>query len=236
MHSLKQERAMNFSQVLFINDGPYESRYHDLRCRNVGVLQEPTAMTAAFVQDECRMKPHLQSFKKRVHFGNDDNDSVRTEVISIPSRFLEEGEDFQALWWDNANLAASKSESMRLAQKHSEENSAYQRSLLFLMKSYKKEYRNRQALLEHIRTIRQAGDVRGLEQSIMPVLKLYRTASSRTLLSLQEELRKKQYNPEMAATLLRQKSVQMSRGSRQLAFRLGQADHMEAKDIQSKKK
>jgi hypothetical protein len=106
------------------------------------------------------------------------------------------------------------------------------------MKSYKPEqyHHCRQMLLRHVKTVLKA-DVRGLEQRTVPKLKAYRKRASQSLLALQRKLQNDNGNnfryltEDMVTTKLRQKSLQASRGSRQLAFCLAQADRLAALEI-----
>jgi hypothetical protein len=159
---------------------------------------------------------------KRVHFGT-------TKTVTVPTT---DQEDTPMLWYDSSSFEKRRSSDRSLVKKHSsKESPAYHEAVLFLMKSYKPEHRSSKKLLEKIRTLTQT-EVRGLEHRIVPLLKVYRSISVKEVLDLQKKLRAEDFGlSETAASLLRQKSVKMSRAGRQLAFRLAQADRLEAKAI-----
>jgi hypothetical protein len=200
---------------------------------NTMVLYKAAAMRASFYgEDEAA--PQIQvtptrpaDCKKRVHFGN--NDSFCTYPAALPA--MEDAES-PTLWWDKVSLESRRSSDKRLVCKNSlRENPAFHESVIFLMKTYNANSHCRQKLMERVDTLRDA-DVRGLERCIVSVLKEMRVTSVKEILKFQRELQGESFTrPEIAATLLRRKSLKLSRAARQLAFRLAQADRQEAKEI-----
>lgn len=140
--------------------------------------------------------------------------------------------DASNLWWDKGSLDNRRATDKHLVFKNSRrENPAFHDSIQFLMKSYKTNTQCRQKLMERVEILRDA-DVRGLEQRIVPKLKEMRSSSVKEVLQLQRKLRGESFTrSEIKANMLRQKSLKLSRAARQLAFRLAQADRLEAKEI-----
>jgi hypothetical protein len=185
------------------------------------------AMDLPMVPRNQQKKQVCHEKKKQVRFESARNGSVvRIKPNIVPAV---NSEHSKKIWWNDCSLKNNRSENACDAQ----EQSQYEESILFLMNSYRTKSRCRRTLSAHIQRVTKA-DIRGLEQRNVPILKVMRKISSKSVLELQQKLRQREgiaQNPELVATLLRRKSLKMSRGSRQLAFRLAQADHMEAKGI-----
>lgn len=160
-------------------------------------------------------QPSSLNQKKQVHFGSSSS-------ITLPAV-----EDPTALYWDQASFVERRKSDKVIMDQHSIKHSpAYHEAIVFLVKSFKSENQSREELTERVRIVR-AADVRGFESKIVPLLKLQRMVAVHEVLKLQKKLQG--IRPEMKATMLRRKSLKMSREARQLAFRLAQADRLDAK-------
>jgi len=158
---------------------------------------------------------------KRVHFGNFQS------VITLPA--IDDPTTISS--YDQDEMAKRRASVQAIVDQHSvQKNPAYHDAILFLMKSFEAENQSREGLRERVRIVR-ATDVRGLEGRIVPLLRLHRSMRVREVLKLQKKLlHRSNIRPEMRAPMLRRKSLKLSREARQLAFRLAQADRLDAKE------
>jgi hypothetical protein len=165
-----------------------------------------------------------QRLEKRVHFCD-----VVLEVTIPPV----EEEEKSLLWWKNSHFDKRRASDQSVINSNSaKKNPNYHDSLVFLMKSYK-HGQERDELLSHVHVILQA-DARGLEHRISSRIRSHRHVHVKEVLRLQKKLRGEGAQwlyggSEMIELLLRKKSLKLSRPSRQLAFRLAQADTLELK-------
>ena len=229
MFTTEHNAIVNRSAVLF-HPQPNLSFHPSSVLLNVALKQAADSMRENYVsvQSSALLPNQVQPrcshtyYPKRVRFGT-------TNTVTVPPV---DPEDVPMLWYDRSSLAKKRSSDRILVNKHSiKENPAYHEAVLFLMKSYKPEHKSSKKLLEKVRTVTQT-EVRGLEHRIVPMLKAYRSISVKEVLKLQKKMHAEGISrPEIAAFMLRQKSAKMSRAGRQLAFRLAQADRLEAKAI-----
>ena len=168
------------------------------------------------------ISPQLSTVnKKRVCFGDNH------QVIVVPR-----SEDPSVLWWDQVDFAARRYLDNVVVDKHAldeKERRAYSEAVIYLMHSFQQEKLSREELIERVHVVLSA-NVRGLESRIVPLLKASRMHSAREILKLQQKLKQGNIRPEMASTMLRRKSLKLSRASRQLAFRMAQADRLAVKE------
>jgi hypothetical protein len=158
--------------------------------------------------------------KKRVHF------SDVAFAVTIPRADPTEA---HKLWWDDATLLQRRACDRVAVERNSVHwNPLYHESIMYLMMSYHKEAQCRERLMERVRIVLDA-DVRGLEQRIVSQIKVNRHVAVKELLHMQRKLRQDgRVRPEAGTLLLRHKSLKLSRTARQLAFRLAQADQLDA--------
>jgi hypothetical protein len=158
--------------------------------------------------------------KKRVHF------SDVAFAVTIPRA---EPSEAHKLWWDDATLLQRRACDRVAVEKNSVHwNPLYHESIMYLMMSYHKEAQCRERLMERVRIVLDA-DVRGLEQRIVSQIKVNRHVAVKEVLHMQRKLRQDgRVRPEAGTLLLRHKSLKLSRTARQLAFRLAQADQLDA--------
>lgn len=149
--------------------------------------------------------------QKQVHFG-----TRRTTVIpAVPDS------ETSHLWWDDHALDKRRRTDKVICSRNSvNKNPSYHIAMMRLMESFDKA--DRQKLTDQVRTIRKA-NLRGLEHRIVHTLRGNRVRAVQGILKAQLQTS----NPEK----LRQTSLRLSRTSRQIAFRLAQADRLEAKDV-----
>ena len=162
--------------------------------------------------------------KKRVCFESSCN-NISQQVVAVIPRC----EDPSVLWWDPVDLVARRYLDAVAVDKfalNKADQFAYHAAVDYLMTSFQPDKQSRQELTEHVRVIRSAR-VRGLESRMAPRLKVARRQFCGEILKLQRKLRQANLRPEMAATMLRRKSLKLSRASRQFAFRMAQADRMD---------
>lgn len=180
--------------------------------------------------------------RKYVHFGDGPQREIGQEcccyTVTVPRV---DPVDVHRVWWNDESLYARRAIDKGTVEENSlQNNPLYHESMLALMHSYKKEDQSRQQLLERVRIVRET-NVRGLEQRILPLLKVHRHLAIREVLKLHRALKRSDndnrnelcsssstMHPDMAALVLRQKSLKMSRMARQLAFRMAQADELDA--------
>jgi hypothetical protein len=180
---------------------------------------------------------------KRVTFGNVYTYSEPTTFSNSSSSCSGDGGNPEdppprqdQLWWDRDALGERRALDMQLVANNAVDlNPDYHESMLYLMKSYKKQYQCRSELVDRVKALNGA-NVRGLEQRIVPMLKMYRSVASKEVLKFQDQLRRQQHqyhnmDDDIVAVLMRQRALKYSRASRQLAFRLAQADSLEANSI-----
>jgi hypothetical protein len=158
--------------------------------------------------------------KKRVHF------SDVAFAVTIPRADPSEA---HKLWWDDATVLQRRARDRVAVERNSVHwNPLYHESITFLMMSYHKEAQCRERLMERVRLVLDA-DVRGLEQRIVSQIKVNRHVAIKEILHMQRKLRQDgRVRPEAGSLLLRHKSLKLSRTARQLAFRLAQADQLDA--------
>lgn len=212
---------------------PYENRHQcfaAINRANLLFLQRAVSMRvgppSAIVVEES-MEAEVEVFpqqtspfnKKRVWFG--------ANSVTVVPRV----ENQSALWWDQVDFAARRSLDNAAVDRHSKKEGSmtYREAVLYLMKSFQSENQSREELIEHVRTVR-AANVRGLEARIVPFFKASRSYHVREILKLQKKFEKGDIRPEMAATMLRRKSLILSRASRQFAFRMAQSDRLDVKE------
>jgi hypothetical protein len=162
----------------------------------------------------------VRAAKKRVHF------SDVAFAVTIPRADPSEA---HKLWWDDATLLQRRACDRVAVERNSVHwNPLYHESIMFLMMSYHKEAQCRERLMERVRIVLDA-DVRGLEQRIVSQIKVNRHVAIKEILHMQRKLRLDgRVRPEAGTLLLRHKSLKLSRTARQLAFRLAQADQLDA--------
>jgi len=127
-----------------------------------------------------------------------------------------------ALWWNAEDFSQHQRQAKLVASKYSTRED-YRDAVISIMKSY------REGATYTPEQLKMAAETeaRGLEKRVVPVLNLYRKRAMKTVLDLQEQLRLLDF--ETKSRLIRQKSMQATRCSRQLALKLAQGDLMEAK-------
>jgi hypothetical protein len=165
--------------------------------------------------------------------------SLQQQVFIVPNDDVEPRQWLQQGDLDQQRLA-DKRISAIVAQ-----DEEYQSAILFLMKSFKAEhYVGRQQLLDQVRVLLKRPEARGLEHRIAVVLKSKRIKAVHRFLQHQRTIRRPptqqrhQQQPLVGgdhniitSLQLRQVSLKLSRGARQLAFRLAQCDRLAAKAI-----
>lgn len=199
--------------------------------RSLGSLMLPTAdfmlygaSTPITTLEGYSSTSTRQRLGKRVHFSD-----VVFEVTIPP---VEEDQK-SLLWWKNSHFNKRRASDQSVIDNNSaKKNPNYHDSLLFLMKSYQ-QGQDREELLSHVHIILQA-DARGLEHRISSRIRANRHVHVQEVLRLQKTLWRGEEGAMFGSTmmielLLRKKSLQLSRPSRQLAFRLAQADSLELK-------
>lgn len=139
------------------------------------------------------------------------------QVFIVPNDDVEPRE-----WLKPEDLDRRRNADKQIGNQVSEE---YVQSILFLLKSFKAEhYVGRQQLLHHVQVLLKHPEARGLEHRIVTLLKRQRIKAVHKLL-------RHQHNDRRNERTLRQVSLKLSRGARQLAFRLAQSDRLAAKAI-----
>jgi hypothetical protein len=171
--------------------------------------------------------------------------SLQQQVFTVPNDDVEPRQWLQPEDLDRQRLADKR---IGAVVAHDE---AYKSAILFLMQSFKAEhYVGRQQLLDQVRVLLEQPEARGLEHRIASVLKSKRIKAVQQFLRQQRTIRRqarKQHRHHhkrsssstpssssgdfMVSLQLRQVSLKLSRGARQLAFRLAQSDRLAAKAI-----
>jgi hypothetical protein len=165
--------------------------------------------------------------------------SLQQQVFMVPNDDVEPRQ-----WLQQEDLVQQRLADKRISAIVAQDEE-YQSAILFLMKSFKAEhYVGRQQLLDQVRILLKQPEARGLEHRIAVVLKIKRIKAVQQFLQHQRTIRRPQaqrmqqqqhivgdHNNIIASLQLRQVSLKLSRGARQLAFRLAQCDRLAAKAI-----
>jgi hypothetical protein len=162
---------------------------------------------------------------KRVRFNESNNREFTTNAEATRS------------WISEDSLRRMHQRNKHLASLYRQTSAEYSESINYLMQSHKhngddKSYRP-EDLSQHITRIIKR-DCRGLERLIVPDVSNSRRRAQRAVLGLQRKLKRDGvYGTSLGADLLCQQSLSASQPLRQLAFRLAQADELEARLVQN---
>jgi hypothetical protein len=176
--------------------------------------------------------------------------SLQQQVFTVPNDDVEPRQWLQPEDLDRQRLADKRIGAVVARDE------AYKSAILFLMQSFKAEhYVGRQQLLDQVRVLLEQPEARGLEHRIASVLKSKRIKAVQQFLRQQRTIRRQARTQQragkhhdrhhhkrssslssssgdlMVSLQLRQVSLKLSRGARQLAFRLAQSDRLAAKAI-----
>lgn len=168
--------------------------------------------------------------RKRVRFNTQEDD------LTLPSLYYYvipavEDEERDDVWWSSDSLDEiyyqHKAEATLQRTKRDIKD-----SIIFMMKSYKKEYtQNRKLIQEHVRAS-SISPFRGMESRIVSLISACRLRQRKVVLETVDECKLNGvWGTPHALHILRQRSADMSQPARQLGVLLGQADRIAADQV-----
>lgn len=212
---------------------PYHSYHTASPCTNVAVVSP-----GSFTWDNRLATLPLADIgaPPSFHRHSDQRPAKRTNMVRFslqpPRVFTIPNDDEEPREWLQPKDLDRQRNIDRQIGNHVSLDDEYKNSILFLLQSFKAEhYIGRQQLLDHVRVLLKHPEARGLEHRIAVVLKSKRIKAVHKLLRHQQNIRSQERSQIIRALRLRQASLKLSRGARQLAFRLAQSDRLVAKEI-----
>lgn len=168
-----------------------------------------------------------------------DDQSTQTN-LSLPEEAHTVQDNYKRdLWWDRSVINENRKQVQQMQSSIKAVKCEVYDILQFFRMSYKPH--NSKELKLHMLKLNDLYDtVRGLERHILPKLIIQQTMACHAVLQYQQQqLKAKQQGVHASSDasvsssvqLIRRRSVQLSRASRQLAYRLAQCDEYQAKQI-----
>jgi hypothetical protein len=205
---------------------PFEGRRTCLKKRAQPLISKPALTKEQQQQPTSHKRRCLQ-----VRFKRGVDGAMLSQVHYIPPETEPETVEPvtpspPSLWWLNEELVQSSLEDRAMVHEFSQRED-YREAILMLMKSFKK---HSPPVADHIRFLARNDCARGLEQRTVPFLKVCRKRAVLHILHHQAMLRGDTcLDADLLADLLREKSLHVSRPSRQLALKMGLVDRLSAK-------
>jgi hypothetical protein len=212
-----------------------KSQQQQLRRRGSKKIPERrTSKTVATTKTTTTTKTAIRT-KKLVCFARNMKDGkIKCTKHLYP---LQEGVSVDELWYSQSEIQAIHAESQVASVFHRENSPDYITAIVGLAFSFEKVVTKEKKSL-FSKEITKCGDARGLEPSIVEITRSLRAAHIDTVLDAQEELldknnkgqhqQQRRGSSSKSLEVLRRKSRETSRPSRQLAFMMAEHDTFEA--------